>query len=86
MPKEKVQIRKAPKFLPFMILFAVVGVIVALLLNTQISDDARTAQPILGYLVVCLGGLGGVIGILLALVIDAISRARSKTLEATRSR
>jgi ATP/ADP translocase len=86
MPKEKVQIRKAPKFLPFLILFAAVGVVVALLLNTFISDADRTAQPILGYLIAYLAGIGAAFGLVVALVIDFISRKRSKTLEATRSR
>lgn len=86
MPKEKVQIRKAPKFLPFLILFAVVGVVVALILNSFITDADRTAQPILGYLVAWLAGFGGAFGIVVALVIDFISRKRSKTLEAERSR
>lgn len=86
MPKEKVQIRKAPKFLPFLILFAVVGVVVALILNTFISDADRTAQPILGYLVAYLAGIGGAFGLVVALVLDFISRKRSKTLDATRSR
>ena len=86
MPKEKVQIRKAPKFLPFLILFAALGVVVALILNTFISDADRTAQPILGYLIAYLAGIGAAFGLLVALVIDFISRKRSKTLEATRSR
>ncbi len=86
MPKEKVQIRKAPKFLPFLILFAVVGVVVALILNSFISDADRTAQPILGYLVAYLAGVGGAFGLVVALVFDFISRKRSKTLDATRSR
>ena len=86
MPKEKVQIRKAPKFLPFLILFAAVGVVVALILNTFISDADRTAQPILGYLIAYLAGIGAAFGLLVALFIDFISRKRSKTLEATRSR
>lgn len=86
MAKEKVQIRKAPKFLPFMLLFAGVGVVVALILNLFISDTERTAEPILGFLVAYLGGLGGAFGLVVALVIDYISRKRSKTLEAERSR
>ena len=86
MPKEKVQIRKAPKFLPFLILFAALGVVVALILNTFISDADRTTQPILGYLIAYLAGIGAAFGLVVALVIDFISRKRSKTLEATRSR
>jgi multisubunit Na+/H+ antiporter MnhB subunit len=86
MPKEKVRIRKAPKFLPFMILFGAVGLLVALFLNANIDDESRTAQPILGYLVGYLVVLGAIFGLIVALVIDVISRKRAKTVEATRSR
>jgi multisubunit Na+/H+ antiporter MnhB subunit len=86
MPKEKVRIRKAPKFLPFMILFGAVGFVVALFLNFNIDEESRTAQPILGYLVGYLVILGVVVGLIVALLIDFISRKRAKTVEATRSR
>jgi uncharacterized membrane protein len=86
MAKEKVQIRKAPKFLPFLILFAVIGVIVALVLNASVSDADRTAQPVLGVLMAYLAGIGGAFGLILALVLDFISSKRSKTVEAERSR
>jgi multisubunit Na+/H+ antiporter MnhB subunit len=86
MPKEKVRIRKAPKFLPFMILFGVVGLLFALFLNANIDEESRTSQPILGYLVGYLVALGAILGLIVALVIDLISRKRAKTVEATRSR
>lgn len=86
MAKEKVRIRKAPKLLPFMLLFAVIGAVVAFILNASIPDNARTAQPILGYLVGYLTVLGGILGLIVALVWDNISRMRSKTVEAERSR
>ena len=86
MAKEKVQIRKAPKFLPFLILFAVIGVIVALILNASVSDADRTAQPVLGVLMAYLAGIGGAFGLVFALVLDFISSKRSKTVEAERSR
>ena len=86
MAKEKVEIRKAPKFLPFMILFGVVGVVVALILNANIPESSRTAQPILGYLVAYLAAAGAVVGLVIALVLDFVSRKRAKTLDAERSR
>lgn len=86
MAKEKVEIRKAPKFLPFMLVFAGLGLVLAIVLNSFISDEDRTAQPILGYLIGYLSAIGAVLGLVVALVFDAISRARIKTLDATRSR
>ena len=85
MAKEKVEIRKAPKFLPFLILFAVIGVIVAVVLNAFIPEADRTTQPILGYLIGYLAALGAVLGLIVALVLDIISRKRVKRLEAERS-
>lgn len=86
MAKVKVQIRKAPKFLPFLILFALIGIVSALIMNTFVSEADRTAQPILGYLVATLGSIGAAFGLLVALFLDYISRKRSKTLDAERSR
>ena len=86
MPKEKVRIRKAPKYLPFMILFGVIGFFVALFLNANIDESTRTAQPILGYLIGYLVVLGAIVGLIVVLILDYISRKRAKTVDATRSR
>lgn len=86
MPKEKVRIRKAPKYLPFMILFGAIGFIVALVLNANIDEESRTAQPILGFLIGYLVVLGAIFGLIVVLILDYISRKRAKTVEATRSR
>ena len=80
----EVQIRRAPKYLPFMITGAAAGVILAVILNTLIPDEQRTGQPILGYLIVFLGALGFALGIVSALVFDRVFRARAQTLEATK--
>ena len=86
MAKQKVRIRKAPKLLPFLLLFAGLGLITALVLNSTISDEVRTTQPIFGYLVVWGTMLGGVIGLIVALIWDNISRLSAKTVDAERSR
>jgi hypothetical protein len=86
MAKQLVRIRKAPKLLPFLLLFAVIGLITALVLNSTISDEVRTAQPIFGYLVVWLTLFGGVVGLIVALIWDNVSRLRAKTVDAERSR
>jgi hypothetical protein len=82
---EKVTIRKAPKFLSFFLLGAGIGVLagfIAWLISLQAAPADGTV--IVGYLVVVLGVLGAGLGVVSALVLDGISRSRSRTLEATK--
>lgn len=81
---EKVTIRRAPKFLPFMLTGGVIGVLAALLIGLGIPADQRTAEPIITYLIAYLGGVGVVVGIVAALVLDRIGLARAKQAEATK--
>lgn len=81
---EKVQIRRSPKFLPFLITGGVIGVIVALILGLSIPEQQRTAEPIITYLVAYGAGIGVVAGIVTAVIVDWIGVARAKTLEATK--
>lgn len=82
--KTTVQIRRAPKYLPFMITGTLLGVILAVILNALIPADQQSAEPILGYLVVFIGAVGFGLGSLAALLLDRLFRAQSKTLEATK--
>lgn len=86
MAKEKVRIRKAPKYLPFMLLFAGVGFISALVLFASIDDSAKTGASIFGMLVGYLSAAGAAVGLIVALIVDWISTKRTKTLTAERSR
>ena len=82
MAKEKVQIRKAPKFTAFMYLFAAIGFVLAVVLNFTVVKSPQFFGYLLGYLTV----LGGIVGLITALILDNISRSKSKTAEAKRSR
>lgn len=81
---EKVSIRRSPKYLAFLITGGVIGVLVAVILGLSIPADQRSAEPVVTYLIAYLGGIGVVVGIVLALVVDRIGVARAKTLEATK--
>jgi len=81
---EQVQIRRSPKYLQFLITGGILGLIIALILNASIAADARTAAPILGYLVAFSVAIGAALGMVAAVILDRIGTARAKTLEATK--
>ena len=87
MPKNKTQelsIRRAPKYLTFIILGAVVGIIAGFILNSV--SEQSTGAPILGYLVVFCSGLGVGLGVIVALVLDRVLRRKTKVVKAEVSR
>ena len=82
-------IRKAPKFFPFLIAGAVIGFAVALILNglsvSPIDPITGAPQPsILGYLLVFLGMAGAGLGLATAVILDRIFVARTKQVKATK--
>lgn len=81
---EQVKIRRSPKFFPFLLTGGILGLIVAFVLNAMITPEARSAASILGYLVAFSVAIGGGLGIAVAVILDRIGSARSKTLEATK--
>jgi hypothetical protein len=87
MAKNKTQelsIRRAPKYLTFIILGGVVGIIVGFILNAV--SEQSTGAPILGYLIVFCSGLGVGLGVIVALVLDRVLRRKSKVVKAEVSR
>ena len=55
---ESVKIRRAPKFLPFLLTGGILGIIVALIVGLAIPAEQRTAQPIITYLLAYFAGIG----------------------------
>ncbi len=86
MAKENVTIRKAPKYLPFLLAFATLGFITAVIVYLNIDESAKGNASILGLLLTYLSGAGAALGLVVALIIDGISRLRAKTAVAERSR
>ena len=81
---QQVRIRRTPKFLPFLITGAVIGVIIAVILGLSIPAEQRTEAPVVTYLIGYLGALGAAAGIVTAVIADRIGVARAKTVEATK--
>lgn len=86
MAKENVTIRKAPKYLPFLLAFATLGFITAVIVYLNIDESAKGNASILGLLLTYFSGAGAALGLVVALILDGISRLRAKTAVAERSR
>jgi NADH:ubiquinone oxidoreductase subunit K len=86
MPKETVRIRRAPKYLTFLLLFATFGLITAVVVYLNIDEASKGNASIFGLLVTFLSAAGAAIGLGVALIVDGVSRLRSKTVVAERSR
>jgi ABC-type antimicrobial peptide transport system permease subunit len=82
---ETVKIRRAPKFIPFMftgfLLGGVVSIVLSLLITTQ---EGKTAGFITQILVYCLG-LGAGVGLVAAVIFDALTARRLKDVQVSKS-
>lgn len=77
---ETVEIRRMPKFLPFLLTGGVAGLIVALILWVSSGSN----QNVFGYLIAYGTGLGAAAGIIAATVAEASTRKRAKRATATK--
>jgi hypothetical protein len=59
-------------------------VIVAAVIGLTIPEQQRTAEPVVTYLIAYIGGIGVVMGIVVALIVDRIGLSKAKTVEATK--
>ena len=75
---EEVEIRSAPKVLAFALTGAVLGLVLAFVLNLLIPDATRSNANVLGLLLVALGSLGLGLGVVFAIAFDLISSRRTK--------
>ena len=82
---ETVKIRRAPKFISFMITGILLGGIVAIALSLSITtQEGRTAGFLTQILVYCLG-LGAGVGVLAAVVFEALTARASKDVQVAKS-
>jgi hypothetical protein len=82
---ETVKIRRAPKFIPFMFTGFLLGGIVALVLTLPITtEEGKTAGFITQILVYCLG-LGGGVGLVAAVIFDAVTARKLKDVQVSKS-
>ena len=82
---ETVKIRRAPKFIPFMFTGFLLGGIVAIVLSLLITiQEGKTAGFITQILVYCLG-LGAGVGLVAAVIFDALTARRLKDVQVSKS-
>lgn len=82
---ETAKIRRAPKFIPFTLTGVLVGGVVAIILSLSVTtQDGKTAGFLSQLLVYCLG-LGAGLGVLAAVVIDALTARRSKDVQVSKT-
>jgi hypothetical protein len=82
---EEVEIRKAPKVLPWALTGAVFGMVVALVLSLVAPESEASGYNVLGLLLVSLGSLGLGVGIAFAVIVDLVTATRAKKATAVRA-
>lgn len=86
MAKETVRIRKAPKYLHFLLTFATLGFIAAVFVYLNIDETDKGNASIFGLMLTFFSAVGATVGVVIALIADAISRLRVKSALAERKR
>lgn len=82
---EEVEIRRAPKVLPWGLTGAVFGMLVALVLSLVVPESEGSDYNVLGLLVVSLGSLGLGSGVAFAIVVDLVTSSKAKRASAVRA-
>ncbi len=82
---EEVEIRRAPKVLPWALTGAAFGMVIALVLSLVAPESEDSSYNVLGLLLVSLGSLGLGAGVAGAIVIDLVTASRAKRASAIRA-
>ena len=83
--RREVNVRRAPKYVPFLILGALVGAAAAALVAYGLPGSASfDAGSVFGFFLVLFAGGGAILGAVLALVLDrrSVKRQRRAVVEA----
>jgi len=82
---EAVEIRRAPKFLPFLLTGGGLGLVLALILFFLTGQYGKAdALSVLGVMVLFMCAIGSFGGLYLVIVFDRYSKAKSKVTTATK--
>ena len=82
---EMAKIRRAPRFIPFMLTGVLVGGVIAIILSLSVTtQDGKTAGFLTQLLVYCLG-LGAGLGVLSAVILDAVTTRRYKDVQVSKT-
>ncbi len=82
---EEVEIRRAPKVLPWALTGAAFGMVIALVLSLVAPESEDSSYNVLGLLLVSLGSLGLGAGVAGAIVIDLVTASNAKRASAIRA-
>ena len=82
---EEVEIRRAPKVLPWALTGALFGMVIALVLSLVAPESQDSSYNVLGLLLVSLGSLGLGAGVAGAIVIDLVTASKAKRASAIRA-
>ena len=77
--RREVTVRRAPKYVPFLVLGALVGVVAAAVAAYAVPGDA-TFDPgaVFGFFLIMFAAGGAILGAVLALVLDRLSIKRQQ--------
>jgi hypothetical protein len=79
------RVRRSPRILNFVIAGLIVGVIIALILTFAFPTDGEFTTPqVFGFLLLFIGTVCGILGAVVALVVDLALSRRSKEIEVDR--
>lgn len=82
---EEVEIRRAPKVLPWALTGAAFGMLVAFVLSLIAPAAGTTNENVLGLLLVSLGSLGLGAGVAFAIIVDLVTSSKAKKASAIRA-
>lgn len=82
---EEVEIRRAPKVLPWALTGAAFGMLVALVLSLIAPEGEASEYNVLGLLLVSLGSLGLGAGVAFAILVDLVTSSKAKRASAVRA-
>ena len=81
---EEIEIRRAPKVLPWMFTGSALGVIIAILIFVIAPENSEVPENFFGLLMIALGSLGLGLGVMVAIIFDLVSSRRAKKAIANR--
>ena len=77
--RREITVRRAPKYVPFLILGGIVGVIVAAVIAFALpGDPSYDPSSVFGFFLVLFGAGGVILGAIVALLLDRLSVGRAE--------
>jgi hypothetical protein len=77
--RREITVRRAPKYVPFLILGGLVGIIVAAVVAYALpGDENYEPAAVFGFFLILFGAGGAILGAIVALVLDRLSVRRAE--------